>query len=276
MPAKQPRVLRLRKIYSPTLEREIDFDVYLPPDYRSKRTKRFPLLLLNDGQDLPRMDFENILSDLWTRQLVPSFISVGIYPGSERMNEYGTARQADYKGRGGRATQYKSFIFNELMPFLDGRFRLTDDAAERAIAGFSLGGLSAFDIGFDRPDFFGGVGVFSGALWWRWADIDPNDPDACRIMHDVVEKSGRGLDNHDQTFWFQTGTLDEPDDRNGNGIIDAIDDTLDLVRALKNRGCHDHSIRYLEIENGTHDPQTWGEAMPDFLRWTFALARNVD
>ena len=34
-------------------------------------------------------------------------------------------------------------------------------------------------------------------------------------------------------FWLEAGTKDEAADRNNNGIIDAIDDTLDLITALK-------------------------------------------
>ncbi len=271
---KPPRVLKIRGLYSPILERDVDFDVYLPPDYRYKKMTFYPLLVVNDGQDLPRADYENTLEWLWREKRVPSFVTVGIYANSERIKEYGTTRQADYKGRGRRAPQYNAFIFNELMPYLYGRFRLTGTSEERAIAGFSLGGLSAFDIGWGSPETFGTVGVFSGALWWRWSKVKDEDPDADRIMHDIVQKSEREIG--DQYFWFQTGTLDEPDDRNNNGVIDAIDDTLDLIRELKNKDCHDGAIRYLEIENGTHDPQTWGSAMPDFLIWTFGGGKNFE
>jgi len=38
---------------------------------------------------------------------------------------------------------------------------------------------------------------------------------------------------------------------------------------LKTKNVRDENIRYLEIEGGRHEPHTWGEAMPDFLRWAF-------
>jgi len=37
-------------------------------------------------------------------------------------------------------------------------------------------------------------------------------------------------------FFFECGTADETEDRNGNGIIDSIDDTKDLISALINKG----------------------------------------
>ncbi len=84
-------------------------------------------------------------------------------------------------------------------------------------------------------------------------------------MHEIVQKAANFDKN--QRFWFQCGTLDEEDDRNHNGIIDAIDDTLDLIRALSKKGIPEKNIRYLEMEGGRHEPGTWGEAMPDFLGW---------
>ncbi|MCB0642407.1 MAG: hypothetical protein KDC44_12240 [Phaeodactylibacter sp.] len=70
-------------------------------------------------------------------------------------------------------------------------------------------------------------------------------------------------------FWFQTGTNDETSDRNNNGIIDAIDDTLDLMKALKKVGYPKTAMKYVEVENGVHHPSTWAKVMPDFLKWAF-------
>ncbi len=265
---KAPHVRQIRHFYATNLEREVTFDIYLPPEYHTSRDARYPLLLLNDGQDLPRMDFSRILEKLYYKKRIPSLIAVGIYASGDRMREYGTVRQVDYKGRGDKAVHYRNFILEELLPFLHRRFRLSGLREETAFAGFSLGGLSALDIAWAHPQIFGTAGVFSGSLWWRWSPVDPADPDADRIMHDIIRQSGQVDDN--QRFWFQCGTLDETDDRNGNGVIDSIDDTLDLIGALKEIGFRDEAIRYLEVEGGEHEPHTWGRVMPDFLRWTFA------
>ena len=71
-------------------------------------------------------------------------------------------------------------------------------------------------------------------------------------------------------FWFQTGTHDEQSDRNKNGVIDSIDDTLDLITELEKKGYRPvHDIQYLEIKGGKHTTGTWAEAMPHFLKWAF-------
>ncbi|MEJ7666534.1 MAG: hypothetical protein WKG07_46960 [Hymenobacter sp.] len=52
-------------------------------------------------------------------------------------------------------------------------------------------------------------------------------------MHSLVAAR---LARPGQQFWLQAGTHDETNDRNGNGVIDAIDDTLDLLAALAGQG----------------------------------------
>jgi enterochelin esterase-like enzyme len=269
-----PKLRQLRHWYSPSLDREVDIDVYLPPDYRATPNRDYPLLVLNDGQDLPRMGFSGILEQLYRQQQLPYLIVVAVHAGPQRIREYGTARQPDYKNRGDKAPRYRDFLLEELLPFVSSRFRVSYQTEQTAIAGFSLGGLSALDIGWSAPHIFGAVGVFSGALWWRWSPVDDANPDADRIIHYIIRTSPDERPN-DQVFWFQCGTLDEDSDRNNNGIIDAIDDTHDCLHALRHRGYHESQLRYLEIPNGTHDPQTWGVAMPDFLRWTFVSRHSM-
>ncbi len=142
---------------------------------------------------------------------------------------------------------------------------------EKAFAGFSLGGLTALDIAWNHPDEFSKVGVFSGSLWWR--DVDQSDEeyddDQHRIMHQLIRKG-----NYAPwlKFFFQCGNMDETKDRNHNGIIDSIDDTLDLIKELEAKGySNERDIKYLELKEGRHDVFTWGKAMPDFLRWGWGI-----
>lgn len=263
--SKRPPTIQTIHFKSFVLDRDVRIDVYLPPEYEVHMRHVYPIVLFNDGQDLPRMGFREILEEQFFSKKIPPLIAVGIYCSEQRQREYGTARQPDYKGRGDKAGAYSVFITNELFPYLFRHYRISDLAEDHAIAGFSLGGLSAFDIGWSNPRLFGSIGVFSGALWWRWSGVNPEDPDADRIIHDIVRQTPQV--DKDQYFWFQCGTLDEEDDRNNNGVIDSIDDTLDLIKALKDKGFPEESIRYFEVENGRHDPETWAGAMPDFLGW---------
>jgi enterochelin esterase-like enzyme len=248
------------------LKRGVTIDAYLPPNYGKDKKQTYPVIFFNDGQDLSAMSLTQTLNELYADKAIPPTIVFGIYANpNNRVNEYGTARQADYRGRGNLANQYTSFVINELLPILNSEFACTDNAVSRVFAGFSLGGLSAMDLVWAHPDFFTKVGVFSGSLWWRSAPYQYGDFDQHRIMHNIVLQSAY---QKNMKFWFQVGTNDETADRNNNGIIDAIDDTLDLINDLSALGYKPHDdIKYVEVQNGEHNPQTWGAVMPDFLKW---------
>ena len=183
------------------------------------------------------------------------------------MQEYGVASEKDFAGRGGKAEAYTNFVLKELLPFLWGRYMI--DKKQQVIAGFSLGALSAMDIAWNNAHFFKKVGAFSGSFWWRRVDSASKDFDEKkhRIMHSQIREAEV---KPALKFWFQTGTKDEPFDRNGNGVIDSIDDTLDLIAELAKKGYRPfHDIVYHEISNGEHNQHTWTQAMPHFLKWGF-------
>jgi enterochelin esterase-like enzyme len=244
------------------LAREVVIDAYLPLNV--EYPNEMSLLLINDGQDLPKMPFEDILDDLLQKERIEPVLCVGIHCGAERKMEYGVAGQPDYKGRGAKAAAYTSFVFEELLPFIHKTYNVYS-FKEKSFAGFSLGGLSALDIVWSHPREFANVGIFSGSLWWRSKGYrEGYDDNKHRIMHQQIKKGGfyPWL-----KFFFECGVLDEKADRNNNGIIDAIDDTLDLIKELKRKGYDENSINYLELEYGRHDVPTWARAFPDFLLW---------
>lgn len=261
-------VVRDDSLYSVPLGRSVRLDVILPPDY-DQNTQNYPLLLLNDGQDLPRLHLTALLDSLYEQQAIRHVVLVAIHANADRIQEYGTAAQADYMKRGSKAGLYTDFVLTELIPYISKHYRVTRNPAETAFAGFSLGGLSAFDIVFHHPERFSKAGVFSGSFWWRSKAFNSAyDDETDRIMHALVRQ---GRYNPNQRFWFQTGTLDETSDRNNNGVIDSIDDTLDLIKELEKKGYSrdNQAIRYVEVDGGHHEPETWSRVIPDFLIWAF-------
>lgn len=254
-------------LYSRHLARKVAFRLVAPPGYYAS-AGLFPVLLMNDGQDFTALQLEKTLSAAYARKEVKPFIYVGIEANEDRINEYGTASSADFKGRGARAHAYSQFIMEEFIPFLKMDFKVAQDKAEWVYCGMSLGGLTAFDIAYNHPGQFTAAGVFSGSFWWRRKAYVKNDlADRSRIILDVIKN--RSYMPH-QRFWFQCGTLDETADRNHNGVIDAIDDTLDVIRELQEKGySYPGAIHYEEIEGGKHDLPTWNKAFPLFLEWAF-------
>ena len=259
---------KLSGIYSKLLHREVEIELFLPPEVYSSG-KKYPLLLLNDGQDNTAVRVKDTVERLTHEGSIPEIIVVGVKAG-DRMQEYGVASKVDYLKRGAKAKAYTKYIVSELMPYLLYKYPVDPAVNQHAIAGYSMGGLSALDIVWNHPELFTKVGVFSGSLWWRKRDSksrfysDKRD----RIMHQLIRNSKfkQGL-----KFWLQTGTKDEQSDRNKNGVIDSIDDTLDLIVELTKKGYRPfHDIQYLEMKNGKHNTETWAEAMPHFLKWTFS------
>jgi len=255
-------VIEQEAISSFYLKRYVIIDLYIPNDV--DKISALPLLLINDGQNLEEMKWGNLVNRLHAQENITPFLSIGIHTGKERMNEYGIAGIPDYEGRGAKARLYTKFIIEELLPFIRNKFNINHQAS--AFIGFSLGGLSALDLVWNNPKLFSTAGVFSGSLWWRSKPLGDDYNDATdRIMHQQVRKSGyrKGL-----RFYFTTGSLDEVADRNNNGVIDSIDDTLDIISELKQKGYKGaHEITYINYEDGRHDVPTWGRAMPEFIKW---------
>ena len=264
-------VHQYKNLHSKHLKRKIRFDVYLPPGYEDG-FENCPILYFNDGQDMEAVGLTSTLSDLYEQDVIPPMIIVAIHA-ADRLQEYGVIQQADYLGRGSQAWAYARFLLSELRPYLQKHYRICSDKDNEAIAGFSLGGLSSMDIAWNNSDIFGTVGVFSGSFWWRSQAFTEQAPDAHRLMHDIVAHSQY---QGSMRFWFQTGTRDETSDRNNNGIIDSIDDTLDLIEELVKLGYNrEKDIHYYEVIDGQHNQYTWGQVMPEFLKWAFGAPVNA-
>jgi enterochelin esterase-like enzyme len=249
------------------LDRDVLIDIYSPPI----RSEREPtnLLIINDGQDLPKFHFDQILAELYEQKEIEPIFCVGIHCSADRKMEYGTASLLDYKGRGAKARLHQQFVLNELIPYIiENR---GNNFKEKAYAGFSLGGLSAIDTVWHYPEYFSKAAVFSGSLWWRSKDLHHGyNEHTDRIMHKLIRQ---GPYKPGLKFYFTTGSLDEKMDRNNNGIIDSIDDTLCLVEELEKKGYNNEDdIHYINYEDGKHDVKTWGRAMPAFLKWGWGIS----
>jgi hypothetical protein len=108
----------------------------------------------------------------------------------------------------------------------------------------------------------------SGSFWWHtgeaedWGNGDP------RIAHTMIRNSHY---RHGFRGWFQAGSRDEVSDRDQNGVIDAIQDTLELIDALVGLGYRrEVELKYVEIRGGRHDFETWARVFPSFLVWAFS------
>ncbi|MGI4875364.1 MAG: alpha/beta hydrolase-fold protein [Janthinobacterium lividum] len=267
-------VRRDESLFSVALGRLVRLDVVLPPGFSAQATEPYPVVYLHDGQDLLRLHLPATLNRLYRRGELRPCVLVAIHA-ADRLQEYGVAARPDYLGRGSRAARYTDFMLTELLPYVQAHYHATADPAQAAVAGMSLGGLTALDLAWHHPEAFRKAGAFSGSFWWRGRSLADGYTDADRLMHSLVRARAAAPG---QQFWLQTGTSDETSDRNHNGIIDAIEDTLDLMAVLERQGVPGAAIRYLEVPGGHHHQDTWAAVFPDFLRWalgTGSLVRPV-
>jgi len=246
------------------LQRSVEMDIYMPENLLGNETVH--LLLVNDGQDLAQMALEQNLTALYAKWRIEPVVVVGIKAGEERLQEYGVAHRPDFKARGSKADLYTGFVMEELLPFVQKQFGSAING-KKAFAGFSLGGLTAFDIAWHHSHVFDLVGVFSGSFWWRKKDLAKDYTDDDRILHEMIRET---TSKPDLRFWLMTGTEDETADRNQNFIIDSIDDTVDVIKELVKKGYQrPEEIFYYEMVGGKHNVPTWAEVLPKFLEWAF-------
>jgi len=253
------------ELYSRHLQRQVKLSIISTPIPDDKA--QLNLLLVNDGQDMGQWRMKEIVDSLYRKKLIQPLIVVGIIA-DDRMREYGVSEKPDFMDRGDKADHYASFIDNELYAFIKKKAAVRKFKTV-AIAGCSLGGLSAFDIAWDHADKIDKVGAFSGSFWWRDKDDKDADyrDDKNRIIINKIRSSRKKP--HLQ-YWFYAGNKEETGDRDKDSVIDVIDDTRDLVTMIKSKNvCLPEEVKLTEDAGGTHDYQSWSLHLPAFLLWAF-------
>lgn len=159
--------------------------VLVPPGYSrsDQRTRRYPVFYLNDGQDLfdPQLStfrhggsylLKEQMRMLYAQNAVRPIIIVGIDNAGHRLrpNEYlpwpDTTLRPWMPHPHGKL--YPAFMTQELMPFVEARFRVLTDSADTGIGGASYGALAAIYLVTQRPGRFGRLLVESPSVY-------PND-----------------------------------------------------------------------------------------------------
>ena len=157
--------------------------VYLPEEYDKNPNKRYPVLYLQHGggesehgwpqQGKTAQIMDNLLAE---GKCVPFIIvmdngSWRIERAAEpnpRGQQAAAAAPAQQRQGGGMnlpSDWYQGFantLIQDLIPYIDARFRTIPDNAHRAMAGLSMGGMETKEIGLKYPEVFSSLGIFSG------------------------------------------------------------------------------------------------------------------
>jgi enterochelin esterase family protein len=160
-----------------------DFYVYTPPGYDSTDSARYPILYLLHGFNDVSASWTTvgranvILDNLIARgKATPMIVVMPLAygrPASEAaawLNEVkrdiwinGTSVKEQKEEWLRIITGSREVFQSELMPRVEGLYRIDPARDAHAISGLSAGGTQSLHIGLDRPDYFGWVGAFSSA-----------------------------------------------------------------------------------------------------------------
>jgi hypothetical protein len=138
--------------------------IYLPKDYESEPWRRYPTIYLIQGLtgqlDMwkNRMAFRptvvELCDALFSKREVPPCIVVFV----DCWTSLGGSQFLDSPGTG----RYHSHLCDEVVPFIDKRYRTLEERAHRAITGKSSGGYGAMVTAMLRSDLFGGFATHAG------------------------------------------------------------------------------------------------------------------
>src|SRR5208283_3876642 len=125
--------------------------VWLPAEYDGWGETRYPVLYLNDGQNLfdPATAFAGVhwqVGETATRLIaenrIPPLVIVGIdNTGKNRVREYIPYKSRDPKLPYPRGTHYPEFLCGEIMPLIERQYPILTGAENTGLGGSSLGGL---------------------------------------------------------------------------------------------------------------------------------------
>ncbi|MBC7571650.1 MAG: carbohydrate esterase [Spirosoma sp.] len=157
------------EFYLPQLDTNRLVTVLLPHDYRFHPDKRYPVLYLNDRQNLlgegsgyGSWRVEERMALLASRGRHEVILVTVDHGEVDRIRDYTIGKTRAGWGRG---RDYLRFIRDTLKPAIDERLRTLPDAENTGIGGSSLGGLISVYGGIMQPDVFGRLMVFSPSLW---------------------------------------------------------------------------------------------------------------
>lgn len=248
----------------------IRVDVQLPPHH--DENERYPVLYLNDGQDLQDVRVRDTLQAGYETGTLRPMILVAMHMPKDRMGAYGLSDRAaghsviaatKYGPVGTHAHAYSQWVAETLVPWVDARYRTQADAKGRTVLGWSLGGLNAFDLGWNYPEVFGHVGAFSPSFWLSADSTNDATTERTRLAQNSVLSTPK---HAPMRAYFAAGTAEEDSDRDHDGKIDVIDDAEDVAAALRKQG---GDVTVVHQQDGIHRQPTWAAMLPAFLQWAY-------
>lgn len=258
IPEKESEWAQIRHVPHGSVNRELFWSetfgdwqrcyVYTPPGY--EKGGEYPILYLQAGSGENEITWEyngrfaHITDNLIAAgEAVPMLVVV----------TDGTESYPRETGFGGSLCGNQDMIVNDVIPFIEGKYRVKPGKENRAVAGLSRGGHQAFATALTHPDLFAYIGVFSAYLF-HTGDVE--DP---RYYDKSLLSDPRGFEKEFKIFFRCMGETDHlfPDFEKDNAFF--RENGFD---ALPN-------YRYATYPHKAHLWGAWRFAYHDFIRFLF-------
>ena len=178
------------------LERSHSLRVFYPPGYAENTLERYPVLYMQDGQNLffaneafggHHWMVEETLRVLGAMNLVRKALVVGIYP-RDRMDDY---TKPGYEA-------YGRYLVEDVKPWVDSHYRTLTEPEHTAVMGSSLGGVVSLYLAWQWPEVFGNAGCLSSTFGYK-DDLHERIESEERREIRVYLDSGWPRDNYEPT-----------------------------------------------------------------------------
>jgi predicted alpha/beta superfamily hydrolase len=236
--------------------------VWLPPDYDGWGANRYPILYLNDGQNLfdPATAFAGVhwqVGETATRligeQKIRPLIIVGIDNTKNRACEYIPYRSKDPKVLNAKGKCYPEFLQREVMPLIEGRYSVLRGPENTGLGGSSLGGLITLYTLLAAPGVFGRALIESPSLFVA--------------NRKILEESRRFRDWPLRTY-LGMGTREVGDAEKDAKIVA---DVRELETIMREAGLNEQRLKVRISEGATHSETAWAARFPEALEFLYKV-----
>lgn len=260
--AQTGKVFDALTMKSEILKSERKFAVYLPPDYETSN-RSYPVLYLLHGAGDDQtgwVQFGEVLriADNAIKEGKATPMVIIMPDANTGTRGYFNSIKGDWR--------YEDFFFEELMPFVEKKYRIKGEKRFRAIAGLSMGGGGSFMYALRHPELFSSacpLSAYIGALSlddFRQRLKSNNESYEDGLVSAYYEK-------HNALSLIQASSLE--DLKSVRWYIDCGDDdflyegnSLVHIAMKKKEVPHEYRVR-----EGRHSWTYWRESLPAVLEF---------